>query len=333
MRERLGGVRLIYFEHHLGDYLKDAGHLSLLEEGVYRRLLDQYYIREQPLPEDMKALYKLVRAATRAERKAVEYVLEQFFKLQDDGYHQGRADREIQRYRERAERARRNGKNGGRPTNKSKTQSVSSGIPRSIQGGYPGESYPYTSIQDPESSPQSPEGIDTQFQDTHSPTSASPSPANVERELFEQIKATYPAGTFKQSDWLTAEREIGNRLGEGEKAVDLVAGCARYAEQCAATGRLGTNFVTSPSRFFRERQHREPFPLPAEKTTATERLLANLDRGRRTYVPAPTVEEMEIDMRVGLRDSTGTWLGPRTEDGSPDYGNPEVLAKLAEARV
>lgn len=328
MRERLGGIRLNYYEHHLGDYLKDAGHLSLIEEGAYRRLLDLCYSREAPLPADRRAIDKLARAATKAERRAIAYVLEQFFKLEDDGYHQARVDREIERYRERADRARRNGRNGGRPTNKSKTQRVNSGIPRSDQGGYPEESSPISSLQSPVSNPQSPGFLDTQFQDTRSPTSASPAPANVDPSLLQQIKAAYPAGTYKLADWLTAEREIRNHLAEGEKAAELVAGCARYAEQCAATGRLGTNFVTSPTRFFHERQYREPFPLPAEKTTATDRILANLDRGRRTYVPAPTSDQMEVDMRVGLRDSTGTWLGPRMEDGMPDYAHPEVKAKL-----
>ena len=46
------------------------------------------------------------------------------------------------------------------------------------------------------------------------------------------------------------------------------------------------------------------------------------------YIPAPTTEQMEVDMRVGLRDPSGTWLGPRMEDGTPDYSRPEVKAKL-----
>ena len=50
--------------------------------------------------------------------------------------------------------------------------------------------------------------------------------------------------------------------------------------------------------------------------------------GKRRYVPAPTTAQMEVDMRVGLRNETGTWLGPRTEDGTPDYEHPEVKSKL-----
>ena len=41
-----------YYERHLGDYAKDAGHLSMLEHGAYSLLLDRYYTTEQPIPAD-----------------------------------------------------------------------------------------------------------------------------------------------------------------------------------------------------------------------------------------------------------------------------------------
>lgn len=87
-----------YYEQHIGDYAKDAGHLSLIEDGAYRRLIDAYYTREAPLPGDAKACCKLARAATKPERDAVAYVLAEFFTLEADGYHQKRCDEEIARY-------------------------------------------------------------------------------------------------------------------------------------------------------------------------------------------------------------------------------------------
>jgi uncharacterized protein YdaU (DUF1376 family) len=89
-----------YYEHHLGDYMRDTAHLSLLEDGAYRRLLDAYYTRERPLPPDLRDCCKLARASTKPERDAVAYVLRVFFEQRDDGYHQKRADEEIARYRE-----------------------------------------------------------------------------------------------------------------------------------------------------------------------------------------------------------------------------------------
>lgn len=53
--------------------------------------------------------------------------------------------------------------------------------------------------------------------------------------------------------------------------------------------------------------------------------------GKRRYVPAPTVEQMEADMKAGLRDESGTWLGPRTEDGMPDYARAAAEPRRASA--
>jgi len=87
-----------YYEHHIGDFLKKTAHLSIVEEGIYRRLLDRYYIVEGPLPADVRECCKLARAASRLERTAVADVLREFFELRDDGWHQKRADEEIARY-------------------------------------------------------------------------------------------------------------------------------------------------------------------------------------------------------------------------------------------
>lgn len=87
-----------YYERHLGDYARDTGHLSLLEHGVYTLLLDRYYATERPLPADLKAIYRLVRAREKVERAAVETVLEEFFELGDDGWHNRRCDQEITAY-------------------------------------------------------------------------------------------------------------------------------------------------------------------------------------------------------------------------------------------
>ena len=95
-----------YYEHHLGDYMRDTAHLSLMEDGAYRRLLDAYYTREKPLPPDLRDCCKLARAVTKPERDAVAYVLREFFEQREDGYHQGRADAEILRFRSKSEKAR-----------------------------------------------------------------------------------------------------------------------------------------------------------------------------------------------------------------------------------
>lgn len=86
-----------FYSHHLGDHIRRSAHLSVLEEGALRRLLDAYYIREAALPADSRECCRLVRAASKAELLAVDRVLTEFFVLAEDGYHNSRADEEIAR--------------------------------------------------------------------------------------------------------------------------------------------------------------------------------------------------------------------------------------------
>ena len=39
-----------FYKRHIGDYIKKAGHLTLLEHGIYARLMDVYYTREAGIP-------------------------------------------------------------------------------------------------------------------------------------------------------------------------------------------------------------------------------------------------------------------------------------------
>ncbi len=95
-----------YYEHHLGDYLRDTAHLSMLEDGAYRRLIDAYYIREAPLPAELRDVFRLVRAQSKHDREAVETVLREFFAETPEGWRHGRCEREIERFRSKSEKAR-----------------------------------------------------------------------------------------------------------------------------------------------------------------------------------------------------------------------------------
>lgn len=96
-----------YYEHHIGDFLKKTVHLSAVEEGIYRRLLDRYYTTEAPLPADLRECCKLARATSKPERDAVRDVLADFFTLEADGHHQKRADEEIARFKDKQAKAKR----------------------------------------------------------------------------------------------------------------------------------------------------------------------------------------------------------------------------------
>jgi uncharacterized protein YdaU (DUF1376 family) len=94
-----------YYEKHIGDYIRDTVSLTMLEDGAYNRLIDQMYQSERPLPLDKKMVYRLARATAPAERKAVDFVLDTFFKLTEDGYEQKRIRSEIERYQEKQRKA------------------------------------------------------------------------------------------------------------------------------------------------------------------------------------------------------------------------------------
>lgn len=84
-----------FYAFHIGDYASATRHLSWEEDCAYRRLLDVYYTREEPLPDDLRAICRLVVAATPEQRYAVEVVLHEFFHQTEAGWISPRADREI----------------------------------------------------------------------------------------------------------------------------------------------------------------------------------------------------------------------------------------------
>jgi uncharacterized protein YdaU (DUF1376 family) len=96
---------LNFYEHHIGDWDSATAHLSLLEEAVYGRLIRLYYRTEKPIPADVAQACRLVRAVTKPERQAVQIVLSEFFVHGPDGWRQKRCDEEINRYREKCEKA------------------------------------------------------------------------------------------------------------------------------------------------------------------------------------------------------------------------------------
>jgi len=88
-----------YYQHHIGDYATATKHLSLIEDAIYMRLLWAYYRDEKPLPNDLNKVAWMVGVRTKKEKTALVLLLETFFVLQADGWHNSRADEEIAHYR------------------------------------------------------------------------------------------------------------------------------------------------------------------------------------------------------------------------------------------
>ena len=180
-----------FYKHHLGDYAAATSHLSWDEDCAYRRLIDQYYKREAPLPPEIKDACRLARATTPAQRRAVEVVLLEFFTKQDDGWHQKRCDGEIQHASAQASTNRlvaeqRETKRRSRIVNETLHESSNETLnvgPKSLRTvGEPSQT-PDSRLQTPDSISQKPEK--TKAKEKEAPTA----PIDVDAEVWSDWKA------------------------------------------------------------------------------------------------------------------------------------------------
>jgi uncharacterized protein YdaU (DUF1376 family) len=87
-----------YYQFNIGDYRRDTAHLSHLEHGIYRSLIDTYMLEESPLPGDMKELERKHSIRTANEKKALRNVLNDFFKFENSMFLHSRCDEDIISY-------------------------------------------------------------------------------------------------------------------------------------------------------------------------------------------------------------------------------------------
>lgn len=95
----------IKIQLHIGDYIRDTEDLSLLQHGVYLRLMMVYYSTGKPLPNDMTRLCRRIHATSVEERSAVEHCLGEFFKLEGPGWMHKRIEMELDEWRSKTEKA------------------------------------------------------------------------------------------------------------------------------------------------------------------------------------------------------------------------------------
>jgi uncharacterized protein YdaU (DUF1376 family) len=95
-----------YYQHNIGDYRKDTSHLSLLEHGIYRQLLDTYYLDELPLSNDLAKLMRSHSVRNADEQQALQNVLTDFFELTENGYIHKRCEDGIAKFHGKSASAR-----------------------------------------------------------------------------------------------------------------------------------------------------------------------------------------------------------------------------------
>ena len=84
-----------FYKFHIGDYMSHTRHLSLMEDLAYRRLLDFYFLHEQPIKHRDAARH----IGMREHEEDVLTVLNEFFFSTEEGFINTRADKEIAEFR------------------------------------------------------------------------------------------------------------------------------------------------------------------------------------------------------------------------------------------
>lgn len=115
-----------YYQFNIGDYMKHTARLSLMEDLAYRRMLDLYYLNDGPITSDVKRLARQVGMSGNEDE--IVFVLSEFFQLDGEVYRNARADRDLESYKAKADRARANGRSGGRPPKQKDEDEKPSGL-------------------------------------------------------------------------------------------------------------------------------------------------------------------------------------------------------------
>lgn len=89
-----------YYQFNIGDYASHTSRLTPLEDLAYRRMLDLYYLNEQPLNGCITDVAREIGLSEHV--KAVEYILGKFFIEKENCFSQKRIDLEIKKYKSNA---------------------------------------------------------------------------------------------------------------------------------------------------------------------------------------------------------------------------------------
>ena len=116
-----------YYKFEISVWNLHTAHLTLVEEAVYRRLIDHYYDTEQPIGNDFKGMIRRLRLDGYEDQ--VTIILNEFFTQTEDGWSNKHCDKKIKAYKNQKKANKNNGKAGGRPKKQKITESVTDGLP------------------------------------------------------------------------------------------------------------------------------------------------------------------------------------------------------------
>ena len=99
--------KIFAYQHRINDYRRDTNGLTNQQHGIYRTLIDEFYLTGAFLPNNLPQLYRMANAITKSERADVSFIVKTYFRPREDGYlTQTGAEKEIFRIQEVGEQNR-----------------------------------------------------------------------------------------------------------------------------------------------------------------------------------------------------------------------------------
>jgi len=190
-------------------------------------MIELYYDTEQPLNSDTNKIARRILANSEEERAAMLVVLDEFFVLQDDGWHNARCDAEIAKYKGQIEQASKAGKaSAAKRSNKNKSTEQREFNDRS------------TTVDVPLNQPE-PEPI------TNTPIPPAKTPGVEER--FERFWQTYPRKVGKDA----AKRAFEKRKPDERLLAAMLAAVALQS-QTDEWRKEGGQFIPHPATWLNQ---------------------------------------------------------------------------------
>lgn len=192
-----------YYQHHIGDFIKDTARLTDSQCMAYLRMIWIYYDTESPLNDDADAIAFEIGA----NASDVHQILKRFFFLHDDGkWHHSRCDKEILDFLKKSEKARKSANARWENANAMRTHSERNANERKTDATH--NPIPNTHEGEIKHGPNSPEGDSSARTDPpEKPVTGKHRGKGVTKA---QMRESFPDLTDQTiDDWITARKDKG----------------------------------------------------------------------------------------------------------------------------
>ena len=295
-----------YYKFNIGDFDKITRHLSPLERGLFRDLLDMYISKEKPIISDLPKLQRLLCVKSKAEKDALQNVLDDYFDLTEAGFCSEFCQSILDDTLQKADISRENGKKGGRPSKADSNQSQS----HDVANTKPNQSDVKADKNLEKTQTKPSENPNESYPYTHNPlptTQKKNKYANEVAEVFEFWITTFAKDKNKTKLSDVRKRKIIQRLDDGFTLDDIktaIVNCSK-SEYHTAGG------FTDIELICRDEQHFERFlnmKFKAQSSKTTDPLAVN-DYWTNQYQSPPTPTDEEIH----------AFLNPDSTTNQPRY--------------